>query len=223
MFSSRTASGTSLMPSAQQRALNKLNDLLHATPENQSCADCGARLTDSIWASTTVGAFLCIHCAGCHRKLGVQLSRVKSLHLDTWSEEEVQAMKGGNKRVQQVYGKFLDKWIAVDRAWALMPNTDPAVRESFIRVKYEHMQFTKLPCSLQEPRPSSEEKGQDCPEVPEDSSQRDDQQQRSPVLKTRDGNQDAIKPGSVVEVSKRFINYFVVLGRGTLVPNQCSK
>lgn len=228
LFSSRTASGhAAAAATTQQQVLRKLTEIFQSSPENQSCADCSLRLSDSIWASTTVGAFLCIHCAGCHRKLGVQLSRVKSLHLDVWSDEEVVAMKAGNKRVHEVYDKYVDTWIAVDPAFALQANADITARERCIRAKYEGMQFTKLPASCEAvvAHPRDEEKGQDSPEHSEDSSASPARpnQQKSPVQKAvKEVKQDASKPGRVVEVTKRFLNYFVVLGRGTLVPNQSS-
>jgi stromal membrane-associated protein len=33
--------------------------------------------------------YLCIRCAGIHRNLGVHISKVKSVNLDTWTPEQV--------------------------------------------------------------------------------------------------------------------------------------
>ncbi|KAF1783768.1 uDENN domain [Phytophthora cactorum] len=189
------SNGTNHSPVVQQQAFRKLTEMMHSKSENQCCADCSSRLNDSIWASTTVGAFLCINCAGAHRKLGVQLSRVKSLHLDTWTDEEVAAMKGGNKNVNEIYSKHLDKWLEVDASLELLPNTATDIREKCIRAKYEDKQFTKVPLP-------PKEKTQDSPENPEEP------------------NPSTSPPGSVVEVTKRFLNYFVVVGRGALIPDQ---
>ncbi|KAJ1455801.1 hypothetical protein M885DRAFT_440503, partial [Pelagophyceae sp. CCMP2097] len=54
-------------------------------PENAVCADCNAE--DPTWASTTLGVFLCLCCAGVHRSLGSHLSFVLSTRLDDaqWS------------------------------------------------------------------------------------------------------------------------------------------
>lgn len=41
------------------------------------------------WASWNLGVFLCIRCAGIHRNLGVHITRVKSVNLDTWTPEQV--------------------------------------------------------------------------------------------------------------------------------------
>jgi hypothetical protein len=236
MFSRASAASDS--PVVQRQAFRKLTEMMHASSENQSCADCASRLNDSIWASTTVGAFLCIHCAGAHRKLGVQLSRVKSLHLDTWTDEEVAAMKGGNKSVNEVYSKHLHKWLEVDASLELQPNTDNDVREKCIRAKYEDRQFTKLPHSFA----TGEEKNQDNPENPEEptpanasggqaetsssssqGSPAGPNQQRGPDQKAHSAEPAVMKPGSVVEVTKRFLNYFVVVGRGELIADQNSE
>jgi ADP-ribosylation factor GTPase-activating protein 1 len=51
------------------------------------CCECTAY--DNEWASISYGILLCLDCAGRHRSLGVQISYVKSLYLDTWSIEQV--------------------------------------------------------------------------------------------------------------------------------------
>lgn len=47
-------------------------------------------LTDPDWASSTMGLFICISCSGIHRNLGIQISVVKSLRLDTWTDSKLQ-------------------------------------------------------------------------------------------------------------------------------------
>ncbi|KAJ3308445.1 hypothetical protein HDV04_001226 [Boothiomyces sp. JEL0838] len=58
---------------------------LLARPENQKCADCFLR--GPRWASVNIGCFLCIRCAGIHRKMGTHISKVKSTNLDSWQPE----------------------------------------------------------------------------------------------------------------------------------------
>uniref|UniRef100_A0A3B5LQW1 Arf-GAP domain-containing protein n=1 Tax=Xiphophorus couchianus TaxID=32473 RepID=A0A3B5LQW1_9TELE len=51
------------------------------------------------WASWNIGVFLCIRCADIHRKLGVHISRVKSVNLDTWTNmKEI-----GNSRTRAIF------------------------------------------------------------------------------------------------------------------------
>ncbi|KAG2385496.1 hypothetical protein C9374_003311 [Naegleria lovaniensis] len=54
--------------------------------ENKYCADCLA--TETAWASTNLGVFICINCSGVHRSLGTHVSKVKSVELDEWNDEE---------------------------------------------------------------------------------------------------------------------------------------
>jgi hypothetical protein len=42
------------------------------------------------WASANLGTFFCIECSGIHRNLGVHISFVRSVNLDSWTEKQVQ-------------------------------------------------------------------------------------------------------------------------------------
>lgn len=86
------------------------------------------------WASWNLGMFLCIRCAGIHRNLGVHISRVKSVNLDTWTPEQVISLQQmGNSRARAVYEAQLPDGFR-------RPQTDTAL-ENFIRAKYEHKKY----------------------------------------------------------------------------------
>ena len=48
---------------------------------------------DPDWADISFGVFICIDCSGIHRSLGVHISKVKSIGLDQWTEENVQVLQ----------------------------------------------------------------------------------------------------------------------------------
>ncbi|EPB79509.1 putative GTP-ase activating protein [Ancylostoma ceylanicum] len=100
--------------------------------ENKHCADCLAK--QPRWASWNIGVFICIKCAGIHRNMGVHISKVKSVNLDSWTAEQVQSMRlMGNAKAKQVYESELPNHFR-------RPTTDQAL-ESFIRGKYEHKRY----------------------------------------------------------------------------------
>lgn len=100
--------------------------------ENKYCADCEAK--QPRWASWNIGVFLCIRCAGLHRNLGVHVSKVKSMTLDTWTPEQVQSMRVmGNAKARAVYECELPSMFR-------RPQTDQAL-EQFIRAKYEAKRY----------------------------------------------------------------------------------
>ncbi|KAF8504192.1 hypothetical protein BU17DRAFT_58306 [Hysterangium stoloniferum] len=58
-------------------------------PGNEVCADCKAR--SPRWASHNLGIFICMNCASIHRKIGTHITKVKSVTMDSWSKEQVEA------------------------------------------------------------------------------------------------------------------------------------
>ena len=76
------------LPLANPAAIPSISDSV--------CFDCEAPLS-APWASVTYGVTLCLACAGVHRSLGVHVSFVRSLTLDTLTESEQRALAlGGN-------------------------------------------------------------------------------------------------------------------------------
>ncbi|XP_078467352.1 uncharacterized protein LOC144730406 isoform X8 [Lampetra planeri] len=84
----------------RERNKKSLHELLRR-PGNECCADCG--LPDPDWASYTLGVFICLHCSGIHRNM-TEVSRVKSLRLDFWEDEQVEFMANkGNVAAKELY------------------------------------------------------------------------------------------------------------------------
>ena len=71
---------------------------LKSEKSNNKCFDCKASSPN--WASVNNAIFLCLKCAGVHRSMGVQVSFVRSLTLDSWSEKQLRMMSlGGNLKL----------------------------------------------------------------------------------------------------------------------------
>ena len=66
---------------------------------NGVCCDCLTSNTPA-WASISYGILICLECSGQHRGLGVHISFVRSVAMDSWSAKQILAMKvGGNQKL----------------------------------------------------------------------------------------------------------------------------
>lgn len=102
---------------------------------------------DPRWASWNLGVFICIRCSGIHRGMGTHISKVKSVDLDTWTDEQLQSvLKWGNARANKY-------WEA-----KLAPGHVPseAKIENFIRTKYESKRWV-----MDGPMPDPSQLGED--------------------------------------------------------------
>ncbi|XP_076462157.1 stromal membrane-associated protein 1-like isoform X2 [Babylonia areolata] len=117
---------------AQQEKFQAILSAMLKDEDNKYCEDCDAK--GPRWASWNLGIFLCIRCAGIHRNLGVHISKVKSVNLDTWTAEQVAMMQEmGNSRARAVYEANVPDDFR-------RPQTNSAV-EAFIRSKYENKKY----------------------------------------------------------------------------------
>ncbi|CAL4069087.1 unnamed protein product [Meganyctiphanes norvegica] len=115
----------------QEKCQSILTELLK-DEDNKYCVDCDAK--SPRWASWNLGIFLCIRCAGIHRNLGVHISRVKSVNLDTWTPQQVACIQQmGNSRARAVYEANLPDSFR-------RPQMDSAL-EQFVRAKYEAKKY----------------------------------------------------------------------------------
>ncbi|KAJ6787360.1 hypothetical protein PWT90_05951 [Aphanocladium album] len=115
-------------PAAERAAQNQatIKSLLKLEA-NKICSDC-KKNKHPRWASWNLGVFICIRCSGIHRGMGTHISRVKSVDLDSWTDEQLQSvLRWGNARAN----KYWEAKLAAGHA------PSEAKIENFIRTKYE--------------------------------------------------------------------------------------
>lgn len=113
-----------------------LQELVKTVPGNDRCAECAAR--NPGWASWSLGIFLCMRCASLHRKLGTHVSKVKSLSMDSWTNEQVENMRrNGNVASNKIHNPRNSK-----PAIPLDVDEVDAALERFIRQKYDQQSFS---------------------------------------------------------------------------------
>lgn len=85
--------------------LNKAVELeLRSISGNNTCCDCDSKSPQ--WASVSFGVFMCLECSGRHRSLGVHVSFVRSVSMDSWSERQISMMRtGGNSKCNAFLGQ----------------------------------------------------------------------------------------------------------------------
>ena len=101
---------------------------------NSKCADCGK--SKPTWASTNLGCFMCLECSGIHRAIGVHITKIKSITLDTWHKSEVEFMRSMGNFVHNA------RWAAfLEPGQGINSGSSMAERDQFIRAKYEAKKF----------------------------------------------------------------------------------
>ncbi|XP_040007483.1 arf-GAP with Rho-GAP domain, ANK repeat and PH domain-containing protein 1 isoform X2 [Xiphias gladius] len=111
---------------------------LWENPTNKVCGDCGSANPD--WASVNLLLVICQACAGQHRALGSNLSKVRSLKMDSkvWTEPLIQLfVTYGNWLANQVWAA------AVPAAEQLLPESSNEERSKFIQDKYSKGRYRR--------------------------------------------------------------------------------
>lgn len=107
--------------------------------KNTCCADCGQ--TPAEWVSINIGCFLCIECSGIHRSLGVHVSKVRSLTLDSWEMSLLVLLRDhlGNQVVNSIWEH------TIPSAWAKPCATSTREEKTnFIKAKYHFHGFAEF-------------------------------------------------------------------------------
>eukprot|EP01132_Coremiostelium_polycephalum_P001353 gene1353-1708_t len=105
---------------------------------NTTCADCGADSPG--WAAVNLGIFVCIVCAGIHRHLGVHISRIKSVTLDSWKSSELDFMRQTSNKKAKEY------WENTVPSHLVTPSFGDSIglKEQWIRSKYQNKSFIPI-------------------------------------------------------------------------------
>ncbi|KAK6297099.1 hypothetical protein J4Q44_G00332410 [Coregonus suidteri] len=105
---------------------------------NHRCCDCSEE--EPRWASVNLGITMCIECSGIHRSLGVHLSKVRSLTLDSWDPEQMKLLCGlGNDVINGIYQS---RCAAEGRVKPSAGSPHPE-KETWIKEKYVEKIFAK--------------------------------------------------------------------------------
>ncbi|XP_033833240.1 BAR_ACAPs and ArfGap_ACAP domain-containing protein [Periophthalmus magnuspinnatus] len=127
-------------PQASPRAQDRLTVLGVALQGagNLWCCDCGAE--EPRWASVNLGVTVCIHCSGIHRSLGVHVSKVRSITLDSWDPEHLKLLCIlGNDVMNRVY----EAGCAEEGRVKPQHDTSRSEKEEWIKEKYIDKRFVK--------------------------------------------------------------------------------
>mmetsp|Transcript_35394 Transcript_35394/g.51854 ORF Transcript_35394/g.51854 Transcript_35394/m.51854 type:complete len:268 (-) Transcript_35394:86-889(-) len=111
----------------------KVDEELDKLRSGQVCVDCGNKKIE--WASVSLGAWLCIACSGVHRSLGTDISKVRSVDLDVWGDEQKKGMLASNDFNSVFEGDIPSS------VQKITPSSSRDEREKYIKQKYVKLAF----------------------------------------------------------------------------------
>ncbi|XP_029357925.1 arf-GAP with SH3 domain, ANK repeat and PH domain-containing protein 2 [Echeneis naucrates] len=114
-----------------------ITDDIRRMPGNNNCCDCGA--PDPGWLSTNLGILTCIECSGIHREMGVHVSRIQSLSLDSLGTSDLLLARNvGNSGFNEILEANL-----LSPSLKPSQNSHMAERKDFILSKYQDVHFVR--------------------------------------------------------------------------------
>ncbi|KAL4510896.1 hypothetical protein ABPG73_007974 [Tetrahymena malaccensis] len=133
-FQMGTESYLSKGPIMRDREESNQDELIYQIIQNNICADCSK--PDPSWISLNLCVVICLECSGIHRKLGPNISKVRSLKLDNIPDDILEFyLFNGTQQLNEMWEKNASK--------DLKPTFESTSeqKENWIKAKYVDQKF----------------------------------------------------------------------------------